>query len=192
MASQQGGVQVLAQFGGGWLQCADAQGVLYYNSQTQQASRAPPPGVAGASAAQPAAQPPAQQATVKMTLGEWQVCEDVQGEYYVHTTTGQTFDQPPPQLVQLYQSMQSTPAQAAPVQYAAAPAVKYAAAPQQYSAVQHQYAAVQQQQYAAAAMQQYAAAPQQYAAAPQHFATTSPHYGAAQYGAAQAQYASRY
>merc|ERR1712066_128292 len=41
-----------------------------------------------------------QQAIVKQEVGPWQICEDAMGEYYVHLPSGQTFDQPPPELMQ--------------------------------------------------------------------------------------------
>jgi len=45
----------------------------------------------------------ASQGIVKAEVGEWQICEDAQGEYYVHVPSGQTFDQPPQELLQLMQ-----------------------------------------------------------------------------------------
>jgi len=42
-------------------------------------------------------------------LYDWQICEDAQGEYYVHTPSGKTFDQPPQQLVQLMHLNFGTP-----------------------------------------------------------------------------------
>jgi hypothetical protein len=53
-----------------------------------------------------AAAPVAQQAVLKMEVGGWQICEDELGEFYVHTATGQQFDQPPQQLLQVLQMAQ--------------------------------------------------------------------------------------
>lgn len=170
---------------GDWQICEDAQGEFYVHAPTGQTFNEAPldllrlvqaaqkPAVPQQYAAPPAVAPPAAapapQAKLKMTLGDWQICEDAQGEFYVHAPTGQTFDQPPPQLVQLYQATQKPSASAS--QYASAAPPQYAAASQQY---------------ATASPQQYTAAPQQYgvaSAAPtsQHYATTAPQYGAAQY-----------
>lgn len=48
-------------------------------------------------------QPVAQEAIVKQEVGPWQICEDPMGEYYVYTPSGQTFDQPPAELMQVLQ-----------------------------------------------------------------------------------------
>jgi hypothetical protein len=53
-----------------------------------------------------AAAPVAQQAVLKMEVGGWQICEDELGEFYVHAATGQQFDQPPQQLLQVLQMAQ--------------------------------------------------------------------------------------
>jgi len=45
----------------------------------------------------------AAQGIVKAEVGGWQICEDAQGEYYVHLASGQTFDEPPQELLQLLQ-----------------------------------------------------------------------------------------
>merc|ERR1712136_205249 len=52
------------------------------------------------------AQPLQEEATVKMQVGVWSVCEDQQGEFYHNGTTGQTFDSPPPELLGLLQQLQ--------------------------------------------------------------------------------------
>jgi len=46
------------------------------------------------------------QASVKQQTGDWLICEDAQGEFYSYQPTGQTFDQPPPELLQLIEQMQ--------------------------------------------------------------------------------------
>jgi len=46
------------------------------------------------------------QAVVKAQVGFWRICQDEQGEFYQHATSGETFDQPPPELQQFLQ-MQS-------------------------------------------------------------------------------------
>jgi len=114
-------VQVLRELGGGWLQCQDAQGVYYFNQVTQQSSddlpaelrtpAQPPASMQGAlnSYAQQAQQPeaaPASKPKLKQRLGEWMICEDAQGEFYMNARTQQSFDQPPPELVQLYRAAQ--------------------------------------------------------------------------------------
>merc|ERR1719345_130260 len=51
-------------------------------------------------AAAPVAQV-AQQAAVKQQIGQWMICHDAQGEFYQDSVTGQSYDHPPPQLLQL-------------------------------------------------------------------------------------------
>merc|ERR1711865_384263 len=51
-------------------------------------------------AAAPVAQG-AQQAAVKQQIGQWLICHDAQGEFYQDSATGQSYDHPPPQLLQL-------------------------------------------------------------------------------------------
>merc|ERR1712151_184666 len=46
------------------------------------------------------------QAIVKQEIAHWQICEDQMGDYYVDLRTGQTFDQMPPELMQLMQQQQ--------------------------------------------------------------------------------------
>jgi hypothetical protein len=48
----------------------------------------------------------APQANVKQQIGDWLICEDGQGEFYSHQPTGQTYDQPPPELLQLIEQME--------------------------------------------------------------------------------------
>merc|ERR1712151_1193222 len=43
----------------------------------------------------------AQAPMLKAQVGDWQICEDAQGEYYVHVPSNQTFDQAPLELLQL-------------------------------------------------------------------------------------------
>jgi hypothetical protein len=113
---------VLREFGGGWVQCRDDQGIFYFNQVTQQSSDDVPPELRAA-AQPPAVQPqyaasayaqqaqvaqaaPTMEPKVKQKLGDWMICEDAQGEYYINARTQQTFDQAPAELVQLYQSTQ--------------------------------------------------------------------------------------
>jgi len=44
----------------------------------------------------------------KLTLGDWAVYEDQQGEFYVNISTGQQFDKPPQALLQAYQAAVSS------------------------------------------------------------------------------------
>lgn len=46
-----------------------------------------------------AAQANTGQPVLKATVGVWQICQDNLGEYYVHVPSGQSFDQPPPELL---------------------------------------------------------------------------------------------
>lgn len=59
----------------------------------QQVAYAAPP------AATYAAQANTGQPVLKATVGAWQICQDNLGEYYVHVPSGQSFDQPPPELL---------------------------------------------------------------------------------------------
>merc|ERR1719482_1434373 len=98
--------------------CEDAQGEYYLNSRTGQTFDQPPAELVqlyqqAQQPQQPAAQQakyaqPQQQAAqkIKQQLGDWLICEDAQGEFYVNSRTQQSFDQPPAELVQLYQSAQ--------------------------------------------------------------------------------------
>merc|ERR1719440_2380021 len=123
--------------------CEDAQGEYYINGRTQQTFDQPPAELvqlyqSTQQPQQPAAQP-AQSQKVKQQLGDWLICEDAQGEFYVNSRTQQSFDQPPAELVQLYQKSQQ-PKQAAPQQTSTQ---QYT---QQYSAAQKQLLLQQQQQ----------------------------------------------
>jgi len=44
--------------------------------------------------------------TVLEQIGDWAVCEDAQGVFYHNLTTKQSFDNPPPELLQLVQAAQ--------------------------------------------------------------------------------------
>lgn len=128
--------QVEREFPGGWLQCKDAQGIFYYNTASKQTLETPPPEIAqflggngppqppggmsgppghyGAQASQ-AAQAAEPQARLTGQIGVWQILEDAQGEFYCNSTTRQTFDQPPPELLQIIQQQkQGGMAQQAP------------------------------------------------------------------------------
>jgi len=103
-AQAQGGPQILQQLPGGWLQCKDAQGIFYSNSHTKQTCDQPPPELAALMAQSAGApQAAAGQATLKAQIGVWQILEDAQGEFYCNSATKQTFDQPPPELLQQLQ-----------------------------------------------------------------------------------------
>lgn len=123
-------VQVLRELAGGWLHVQDAQGPFYYNQRTQQSSdeypvelRAPAQpsapmqsqSSAYAQQAQPQQGPPANQAKLKQQLGDWMICEDAQGEFYMNARTQQSYDQPPAELVQLYRASQQQKQNAAQV-----------------------------------------------------------------------------
>ena len=51
--------------------------------------------------AAPELQQPAATANVTGQIGEWLICEDQQGEYYIHEPSQQQFDQPPAELLAL-------------------------------------------------------------------------------------------
>jgi len=99
-------VQVLRQLGGGWLQCQDAQGMYYYNQSTRQSSVQYPADLRAPALVQGAPANQASQARLKQQLGEWMICEDARGEFYMNARTQQSFDQPPAELVQLYRAYQ--------------------------------------------------------------------------------------
>jgi len=155
-------VQVLRELGDGWLQCKDAQGIYFFNQVTQQTSvdvpaelRAPaqPPAATQcqSSAYVQQAQAPqgasANQARVKQQLGEWMICEDAQGEFYMNQRTQQSFDQPPAELVQLYKASQQQK-QAAPQQVVTHQTASHSPAVQQQMwALQQQQQQQQQQQW---------------------------------------------
>lgn len=44
------------------------------------------------------------QAAVKLNIGKWSICEDAQGEFYWDTELSQSYNEPPPELQQLYAS----------------------------------------------------------------------------------------
>mmetsp|Transcript_12457 Transcript_12457/g.22887 ORF Transcript_12457/g.22887 Transcript_12457/m.22887 type:complete len:195 (-) Transcript_12457:56-640(-) len=102
---------------GVWQVCEDQQGEFYVHTVSGQQFDQPPAELLQLLQQQPApapapvsqqvlTQPPtAAQPVVTMEVGEWQVCEDQQGEYYVHTPSGQTFDQPPPELLLMLQQL---------------------------------------------------------------------------------------
>jgi len=47
-----------------------------------------------------------QPATVMAEYGNWLICEDSLGEFYYHVPTNQAYDEPPPELVYLYQQQE--------------------------------------------------------------------------------------
>eukprot|EP00747_Dinoflagellata_sp_TGD_P082858 gnl/TRDRNA2_/TRDRNA2_161859_c0_seq3.p1 gnl/TRDRNA2_/TRDRNA2_161859_c0~~gnl/TRDRNA2_/TRDRNA2_161859_c0_seq3.p1 ORF type:complete len:536 (-),score=91.82 gnl/TRDRNA2_/TRDRNA2_161859_c0_seq3:183-1790(-) len=71
--------------------------------QPPQQQQAPPGPGAG-----PGGQAPAQ---IKQVLGNWSVCADAQGEFYWNNATQQSFDTPPPELMQLLQQQRNRPQQ---------------------------------------------------------------------------------
>jgi len=96
-----------------WQVCEDQQGEFYVHTASGQQFDQPPyevlqvlqqvqaPGPMNQQII--TQQPQETQAMVKTEVGAWQICEDAQGEYYVHKVSGQTFDQPPVELLQLLQ-----------------------------------------------------------------------------------------
>mmetsp|Transcript_79398 Transcript_79398/g.246240 ORF Transcript_79398/g.246240 Transcript_79398/m.246240 type:complete len:164 (-) Transcript_79398:115-606(-) len=48
--------------------------------------------------------PPGQRTEIRAQLGDWAICEDSQGFFYYNMPTGQSYDEPPPELLQLYQA----------------------------------------------------------------------------------------
>lgn len=122
-------VQVLRDLGGGWLQCQDNQGLYFFNQVTGESSVDVPAALrvqAQPTSYQPQSVAYAQQASVptpyqpqsvaytqqvsepklKEQIGDWMICEDAQGEFYINARTQQSFDKPPAELVKLYQSIQ--------------------------------------------------------------------------------------
>jgi len=69
------------------------------------------------------------EATVKAEIGNWAVCEDAQGEFYLDRRTNQSYDQMPPELDQLLAAYEAQAQRAAP-RYAQAPSY---AQPAQYA-----------------------------------------------------------
>jgi hypothetical protein len=145
--------QVLRDLGAGWLQCQDNQGIFYFNQVTQQSSDDLPaelrtPAQVVQAPVQPqfmgyAQQPqmpqiaPASQATVKQQIGDWLICVDALGEFYVNARTQQQLDQAPAEL--LYQ------VQAAQQQKLTQPQAQVVT--QQVAMQQPQYQTYQQPQY---------------------------------------------
>jgi len=70
----------------------------------QQAAAAPQAAVAAPQAAEG-------QAAVKEQIGDWLVCEDAEGIFYYHSTTGQSYDRPPPELQKYLQRQAPQPPQ---------------------------------------------------------------------------------
>jgi hypothetical protein len=127
-----------------------------YAQQAQTASYQPQ-SVAYAQQAQPAPYQPqsvayAQQVSepkLKEQIGDWMICEDAQGEFYVHARTQQSFDKPPAELVKLYQSIQQQKqVTAQQAQVTAQQAAMQQAAMQQQMRLQQQVQYQPQKQYA--------------------------------------------
>jgi hypothetical protein len=56
----------------------------------------------------------AAQAEVVAQIGDWAVCEDAQGEFYYNAATGQSFDAPPPEFLQVIQAAKAQTQQTVP------------------------------------------------------------------------------
>jgi len=125
----------IQSLGSGWIHCQSPRGVFYFNRQRLQISMQPPQEVLGKNQAwsQPSPeveqpqqprlpQPPMQQqapvapvmpdqnqtkTTVRSQIGDWAICMDQQGEFYYHFPTSQSYDRPPPELVQYYQEQKA-------------------------------------------------------------------------------------
>jgi hypothetical protein len=147
--------QILRELPGGWLQCQDEQGVYFFNEVTQESCVDVPAALRQQQAAPKQPQPmvytqPAQSAPaaaagqpkVKEQIGDWMICEDAQGEYYINARTQQSFDQAPAELVQLYQMAQQKKQLAAQKAQAAS---QQAAMQQQIRLQQQQQQVLQQQ-----------------------------------------------
>jgi len=93
-----------------------------------------------------APQPGQKEAAVKMRIGHWSVCEDEHGEFYHNGTTGETFDQPPPALLDLHQRSNSLAQRFAEQNGSACPTPVYQAPHQQQPQVVHQQPHLIQQQ----------------------------------------------
>lgn len=48
-------------------------------------------------------------------IGDWAICEDAQGEFYYNNATAQSYDTPPPELLQLMQAAKAQTQQTVPV-----------------------------------------------------------------------------
>eukprot|EP00448_Togula_jolla_P010443 CAMPEP_0170595884 /NCGR_PEP_ID=MMETSP0224-20130122/14805_1 /TAXON_ID=285029 /ORGANISM="Togula jolla, Strain CCCM 725" /LENGTH=276 /DNA_ID=CAMNT_0010920105 /DNA_START=70 /DNA_END=900 /DNA_ORIENTATION=+ len=70
-----------------------------------------------AAASQALSLPSAKEAVVKMRIANWAIAQDSMGEFYQNMATGESFDNPPAELVRiLRQRVGSTPTQATPTQ----------------------------------------------------------------------------
>jgi hypothetical protein len=103
-----------------------------YQPYAQQASLPTPYQPQSVAYAQQASEP-----KLKEQIGDWMICEDAQGEFYVNARTQQSFDKPPAELVKLYQSIQQQKQSATQQSQAAA----------QQAAMQQQMRLQQQMQY---------------------------------------------
>jgi hypothetical protein len=134
---------------GPWCICEDAQGEFYFHAPTGQSFDQPPAELVQlykasqaqqqvpqqAQAPQPAQ---TQQAQVKLAVGNWLVCQDGQGEFYVNSQTRQEFSQPPQELVQLLaKSQPTTQTVSQPTYHAPQPMQYIAAQPQVPQQVQY-------------------------------------------------------
>lgn len=91
-----------------YMQQAQAQPQAQYVQQAQFPTLQQTPQVIQQQAA-----PQEAQSIVKLEIGEWLVCEDAQGEFYFHAPSGQSFDQAPPELVEIIRVSQGPQVQMA-------------------------------------------------------------------------------
>lgn len=87
--------QLLQDLGSGWLKLKDANGFFYVH-RSQAVEILPPDLARQAEATVQKAQFP----VVKGHVGQWMVCHDQSGEYYHHTPTQMSYDDPPLELLQ--------------------------------------------------------------------------------------------
>jgi hypothetical protein len=132
-------MQVVAQLPLNWVQLRGPDGTFFVNSTTRQVTQDVPAELRQLAQqhqqlphqqAQPMPQmhglmdPPQQQMQlpppndtppqVKGRIGDWLICEDLQGMFYRDSRTGETFESPPPELLRLHAQQQQQQQQQQP------------------------------------------------------------------------------
>mmetsp|Transcript_37683 Transcript_37683/g.82754 ORF Transcript_37683/g.82754 Transcript_37683/m.82754 type:complete len:240 (+) Transcript_37683:86-805(+) len=97
-----------AGFGGAdWLECEDSFGIFYYHRHRQVASLELPRGLAAESEAvgSPSDSSRADaEPKILMSIGDWVIVEDDLGVFCQNTVSKESHDEPPPELVALFES----------------------------------------------------------------------------------------